>query len=111
MVFYCSDVLGVFDKVDATRLLAKMEVLGVHQNILPVLASWLRQRRARIVVSGASSSEIHMLNMVYQGTVWGPPLWNCFYADARKPIATKGFTEVIFADDLNAVKNLPKPCA
>ena len=27
-----------------------------------------------------------MLNMVYQGTVWGPPLWNVFYADAKASV-------------------------
>ena len=43
-----------------------------------------------------------MSNMVYQGTVFGPSLWNEFYSDARDPIANIGFQEVVFADDFNA---------
>ena len=43
-------------------------------------------------------------DMVFQGTVWGPPLWNAFYADSRRPIQKCGFQEIIFADDLNAWK-------
>ena len=41
-------------------------------------------------------------DMVFQGTVWGPPLWNVFYADARHAIQKHSFEEIIFADDLNA---------
>ena len=42
--------------------------------------------------------------MVYQGTVWGPSLWNLFFEDARHAITTKGYEEVVYADDLNAFK-------
>ena len=34
-------------------------------------------------------------DMVFQGTVWGPPLWNVFYADARVAIQSAGFEEEI----------------
>ena len=30
----------------------------------------------------------------------GPPLWNLFYADARFAVHAKGFTEMVFADDV-----------
>ena len=42
--------------------------------------------------------------MVFQGTVWGPMLWNVFYGDASKAIRSKSFTEIVFADDLNAFR-------
>ena len=38
--------------------------------------------------------------MVYQGTTWGPPLWNCFYEDASKAVRLSGFTDAVLADDL-----------
>ena len=41
---------------------------------------------------------------VFQGTVWGPPLWNTHYADSKRPIRKSGFQEIVFADDLNAWK-------
>ena len=38
---------------------------------------------------------------MFQGTVFGPPLWNLYYADARTAVNAKGFVETIFADDFN----------
>ena len=46
-------------------------------------------------------------NMVFQGTVTGPTLWNLFYEDARHAINECFFTEVVFADDLNAYRPFP----
>jgi len=46
-------------------------------------------------------------DMVYQGTVLGPQLWNLFFADAADAIREFMFEEVIFADDLNAWRILP----
>eukprot|EP00959_Pyramimonas_sp_CCMP1952_P291951 6106186-Pyramimonas_sp.AAC.1 len=34
-----------------------------------------------------------MSNMVYQGTVFGPGLWNPYYADTHKAIAQAGYQE------------------
>eukprot|EP00972_Heterocapsa_arctica_P056509 8339461-Heterocapsa_arctica.AAC.1 len=45
--------------------------------------------------------------MVFQGTVWGPPLWNAFFEDARVPINACGFNEIVYADDLNAFRPFP----
>ena len=44
-------------------------------------------------------------NMVYQGTVFGPPLWNIYFADAASDVNLCEFLEIIFADDLNCFKN------
>ena len=44
-------------------------------------------------------------NMVYQGTVLGPPLWNIYYADAAMAVNIIGFLEIVFADDLNCYKD------
>ena len=46
-------------------------------------------------------------DMVFQGTVWGPPLWNVFFEDARIPINACGFNEIVYADDLNAFRPFP----
>ena len=45
-----------------------------------------------------------MQDMVYQGTVLGPSLWNTFFQDARLPVNESGFMEIVFADDLSAWK-------
>ena len=101
---YCSDVSGAFDRVKADRLILKLTKFGVHSSVLAVLESWLEAREANVVVEGQMSKIMELLDMVYQGTVWGPPLWNAFYGDARTAVHKCGFTEVVFADDLNAFK-------
>eukprot|EP00959_Pyramimonas_sp_CCMP1952_P063887 1334739-Pyramimonas_sp.AAC.1 len=50
-----------------------------------------------------------MGDMVYQGAVWGPPLWNTYFSDACIAIRGAGFEEVVFADDLNAFRPI-LPC-
>ena len=45
--------------------------------------------------------------MVFQGTVWGPLLWNLFFEDAASAIKEFLYEEIIFADDLNAYKIVP----
>ena len=101
---YCSDVSGAFDRVRLERLVQKLKNKKLHPKIVAVLASWLRQRSANIVVVGSSSKEMPLLHMVFQGTVTGPDLCNIFYEDARRPINDCLFTEAVYADDLNAYR-------
>lgn len=101
---YCSDVSGAFDRVKLERLVAKLHAKKLHPLIVAVLTSWLRQRVSRIVVGGDQSDEMELQDMVFQGTVLGPTLWNVFFEDARRAINEMFFTEVVFADDLNAYR-------
>ena len=75
---YCSDVSGAFDKVNSRRLLGKLRFRGVPDAILLVMQSWLYERKARVAVGGKFSRDMKISNMVYQGTVLGPPLWNVY---------------------------------
>jgi hypothetical protein len=104
---YCSDVSGAFDKVNADRLVAKLRARKFNPKIIRVIESWLRERRGYVVVGGEKSEEVILKNMVFQGTVLGPPLWNMFYEDARRAIEECFFTEVVFADDLNGYREFP----
>jgi hypothetical protein len=56
------------------------------------------------LVGGQKSSGFTLKDMVYQGTVWGPTLWNIFYEDARRAILEWLFTAIVYADDLNAYR-------
>ena len=105
---YLSDVSGAFDRVDSKRLMAKLRAKGVNTKLLRLIESWLRERRAKVIVGGEFSKEFALLNMVFQGTVLGPSLWNAFFEDARNPINAQRFIEIVFADDLNAYKNYPR---
>ena len=105
---YCSDVAGAFDRVKATRLIEKLVQKGVHRQLVKLIESWLRQRTAKVVVGGQESKEFKLLDMIFQGTVLGPILWNTFFEDARLAIKAAGFTETMFADDLQAYKRYTK---
>ena len=69
----------------------------VHGHRHPLFAlggpafSWLRPRTASVIVQGATSNALSMQDMVFHGTVWGPPLWNVFYVDAKHAIQAAGF--------------------
>ena len=43
-----------------------------------------------------------MFNMVYQGTVLGPILWNLFFADGEKIVQDSVGESICYTDDLNA---------
>ena len=75
---YCSDVSGAFDRVSLERLVSKLEKV-LHPQLLAVMKSWLRARSAHVVVGGESSKVMALINMVFQGTVTGPILWNLFF--------------------------------
>ena len=108
---YCADVSGAFDRVKTTRLLQKLEAKGVPSRWLALFGSWLRERPAQVAVGGSYSETLTLHDMVFQGTVWGPLLWNVFFADVADAVRKTGFTEVVFADDCNAYKEVPKTTA
>ena len=58
-----------------------------------------------MLVGCTFSRDMKIKNMVYQGTVLGPPLWNIYFADAASAVNLYGFLEIIFADDLNCFKD------
>jgi len=66
----------------AERLLQKLSAWAPRKTFPDVVTSWLRPRTARVDVAGESSTEMVMKNMVYQGAVWGPWLWNTFFRNA-----------------------------
>ena len=78
VAIYCSDVSGAFDRVRLDRLALKLRAKGIHPTVAKVLVSWLRARKGKVVVGGAASEDFELANMVFQGTVLGPPLWNIF---------------------------------
>ena len=82
---------GAFDRVDAQRLVLKLQAKGVHQRILKVIESWLGERTAYVCVDGVKSLPFVLRNMVFQGTVWGPDLWNTYYSDVSKAVEENDF--------------------
>ena len=107
ILVYCSDVSGAFDRVCKTRLIVKLKAEGFHAKLVDLISSWLDSREAYVVVGGEKSAASTIQDMVFQGTVLGPQLWNLFFADAADAIREVMFTEMVYADDLNAYKIVP----
>ena len=105
VALYSSDVSGAFDRVSRKRLIQKLNNAGVHFRIIRLISSWLDERRANVIVGGEQPDDIFLSDMVYQGTVLGPILWNLFFGDARRAIQMLKFSESVFADDLHACRN------
>ena len=104
---YCSDVSGAFDRVNTQRMIDKLRAKGMRADMINVFKAWLAERKAVVVCGGQHGDPIQLKNMIYQGTVWGPWLWNLFYEDARLALHVHNFLEVVFADDLNAFRAFP----
>ena len=105
MAVFCSDVSGAFDRVRAKRLLSKLWAKGIRGKFYQLIDSWLHGRSGSVCVEGMHSQLRALVNQVFQGTVWGPGLWNCFYEDARGGVNAEGFEETVFADDLNCFRD------
>ena len=101
---YCSDVSGAFDRVSVDRLVAKLRAPQIHQKVISVLTFWLRRRTAHVVARGKMSVAMLLKDMVFQGAVLGPTLWNLFFEDARKTLNEWFFEEAVYADDLHAYR-------
>ena len=101
---YCSDVSGAFDRVDRELLVRKIRSTGMSGCLARVLESWLEARVAEVVVGGQAAAPAPLRNSVYQGTVWGPPLWNLHYESSRHAVNSTDYFEVTYADDMNMSK-------
>ncbi len=83
-------------------MLLKCQATGLSDKLLSFLASFFRARSAHIVLEGGFFEAINLQNMVFQGTVLGPSLWNVFFADVATVVQASGLNEALFADDLTA---------
>ena len=101
---YLSDITGAFDKVFKDFLLAKLHSLGVADQFLDFLNSYLSPRLGYVAVEGVFSEVLDLADMCFQGTVLGPALWNAFFHDVALPAEYEGGTAAMFADDLNMFK-------
>ena len=73
---------ATFDRVDKRILLEKIHRACIHPKMQKILCSWLCTRRANVVISGSKSQDLIMKDMIFQGIVLGPMLWNIVFSDA-----------------------------
>ena len=108
---YLSDISGAFDKLCRCLLIGKLSQIGLPSTFLDFLNSYLRTREGHVRVEGALSETMYLCDMVFQGTVLGPRLWNAFFADVAEAVPIGGQEINLFADDLSVMTHAPQRIA
>ena len=98
---YLSEISGAFDKVSSRLLLGKLAQIGLPDTFLDFLHSYLLPREGFVTVENALSDAMCLCDMVFQGTVLGPPLWNAFFSDVATKVPVGNQVVNLFADDLS----------
>ena len=97
-----------FDGVSSSRLVEKLKAKRLHPDIVKVIESWLNPRSAAAIAAGAKPDLSSIKDIIYQGTVLRPPLWNTFLENASAAIREFFFPEIVYADDLNFFREFPE---
>ena len=85
-------------------LLDKLHSYGIDPNLICWISSYLTDRQQHVVCEGVSSSNIHVLSGVPQGSVLGPLLFIIYINDLPSCIS---YTEMfLFADDAKVLKEI-----
>lgn len=96
------DYEKAFDKVPTTRLLQKLEFIGIRGKLLSWIEAFLRQRTLRVRVGETLSDQREIHSGVPQGSVLGPVLYIIYTFDLPRclqcPVS-------IFADDTKIFAN------
>ena len=100
---YLSDISGAFDKVSRALIIGKLSQIRLPGIFLDFLNDYLLTREGHVRVEGALSEVMFLANMVFQGTVLGPSLWNAFFADVAQYVPSGNQRINLFADDLTVM--------
>ena len=96
-----SDIRKAFDTVPHRPLLNKLCSIGIDSKIIQRICSYLTERRQHVVCDRASSSNIHVLSDVPQGSVLGPLLFLLYIDDvASQQLLSVNCTIKLFSDDM-----------
>ena len=97
------EICAVFldlDSVPRRNLLFVLKLMDVHPTLLKWSCSYLTSRVQRVVVNGATSSEVHVISGVPQGSVLGPLFFLMYINGASDLVFSPGTHITIYADDI-----------
>ena len=83
--------------------MGKLAQIGLPERFLDFLNAYLMNREGFVRVEGALSEAMLLSNMVFQGTVLGPALWNAFFGDVAQHVPNATQEINLFADDLTVM--------
>lgn len=92
-----TDFEKAFDRVDHIILLAKLDRLGIHGDLLRWVKSYLTNRAQAVVIGGFRSDFVDVPSGIPQGSHLGPLLYNAYIFDIYKCF-TSSF-HLLYADD------------
>ena len=98
------DFSKAFDTVPHSRLLLKLESLGIAGDLLNWVRAFLTARAQRVVVNGSHSSWLPVISGVPQGSILGPLLF-ILYVNDIKSVISHSYLKM-FADDLTLYRNI-----
>ena len=101
------DLAKAFDSVSHSHLLLKLEALGITDDILMWLRSFLTACHQRVVISGEIFSWIPVTSGVPQGSVLGPLLFLLYVNDISSVVSNSSVK--LFADDITIYKEIVSP--
>ena len=87
-----------FDKVSHVTLIAKLRQYHINGSLLEWFSSYLHDRRQRVTILGATSSEKPVSSGVPQGSILGPVLFLVYVNEL--PDAVQNSSVACFADDI-----------
>ena len=90
------DFAKAFDRVSHSKLVSKIESIGITGDILKWIQQFLTDRKQRVMVNGVQSGWTKVTSGIPQGSVLGPILFTIFINDL--PISVNSHVK-IFADD------------
>ena len=100
-------ISGAFDRVSRTLLLGRLSEIGLPESFLDFRNSYLQPREGRVTLGSATSDVVQLSDMCFQGTCFGPALWNCFFGGIAGELRDATHEPFLFADDLTVLSEYP----